>query len=90
MQPADLVLRLLEKDQLVPDALFDKDPSGMLVDDGLLVLQHVSNNIRPMLRNTHSSHGLLQLFLFSWFGWDPFRPAHETSELVFIALNPSF
>ena len=33
MQPADLVLGLLEEDQLIPDALFDEDSSGMLIDD---------------------------------------------------------
>ena len=38
MKLANMVLRLLEEDQLVPDALFDEYAPSMLVDDGLLVL----------------------------------------------------
>lgn len=38
MQPADVVLRLLEEEQLVADALFDEDAAGVLLDYGFLVL----------------------------------------------------
>ena len=38
MQSADMILRLLEEEQLVPDALLDKDAAGMLVNDRLLIL----------------------------------------------------
>ena len=38
MGPADMVLRELEIGQFVADALLDEDASGVLVDDGLLVL----------------------------------------------------
>ena len=37
--PADLILRLLEVDQLVPKALLDEHGPVVLVDDRLLVLQ---------------------------------------------------
>ena len=38
MQPADLILALLEVVDLVADALLNEDAAGVLVDDGLLVL----------------------------------------------------
>jgi hypothetical protein len=38
MQPADVILALLEEQQLVPYAFFDEDTARVLLDDGLFVL----------------------------------------------------
>lgn len=38
MQARDVVLALLEVEKLVANALLDEDAAGMLLDDGLLVL----------------------------------------------------
>jgi len=38
MQPRDLILAVLEEEQLISDALPNKNATGMLVDNALLVL----------------------------------------------------
>ena len=40
--PTDVVLRLLEKDKLISNALFDKHTTSMLSDDGFFVLENVN------------------------------------------------
>lgn len=42
MQPADVILGLLEIDQLVADALFDEYPARMLLHNRLFVLPNLS------------------------------------------------
>lgn len=41
MQPADVILGLLEIDQLVADALFDEYPARMLLYNRLFVLPNL-------------------------------------------------
>jgi hypothetical protein len=41
VQSTDMILRLLEELKLVADAFFDKDSTGMLLDNGLLVLKRM-------------------------------------------------
>jgi hypothetical protein len=42
MKPGDMILALLEKQELVADAFFNKNTASMLLNDGLLVLVRVS------------------------------------------------
>ena len=45
MQSANMILRLLEKDELIANAFPDKDPASVLIDNRLFVLRTVSCRI---------------------------------------------
>lgn len=46
MQSTDMILRLLEKGELVANTLLDKDAAGVLVNNRLLILSTVSKGPR--------------------------------------------
>lgn len=71
MQLAGVILRVLEVEQLVADALLDEDAAGVLLHDRLLVL-HTKAILAILFFTLRALLGKLRLIEFEGFGTHPY------------------